>query len=194
MKRRLFLISICCFVAAQSFGQFIIGLTYGVGGYQWDKSPVGNTTRTSGGIFSEIAGLNLGVGNETIRFILEGYEDYAPFTFSVNEFQGMGTFSAGALAKLSLTPFENWNDERKGFSLGVGTEVTKTEISFKKEEYIRGDWYTTKYAYLAYSWYRESDHTAAQMDVFGKVGIGNHSAMRFEAGIRVSALFVFERN
>ena len=184
MKRKLAVISVCCLIAAKSFGQLLVGFTYGVGAYQWDRFPVGNSTKAAGGFFSEIAGLNVGVGNETFRLILEGYEDYAPFTFSLKEFQGMGTFSAGALAKLSLTPFEgSWSSNRHGFSIGAGIETTRPELYFRNKD-VRRDWYSTKYGYIAYSIYGDGGNVAAQRDIFCKVGIGSHSALRLELGIR----------
>jgi hypothetical protein len=181
MKRKLFFISICCLIAATSSAQFLIGFTAGIGGYQWDKSPAGSETKTTGGIFSEIIGLNVGVGNETCRLVLEGYEDYAPFTFSVKEFQGMGTFSAGAMGKLSFT-FGDWSSTRKGFSLGAGVETSRTEMHFRKKE-VERDWYPTKYGYVAYSTLNEND---VQADFFAKVGVGSHSVMRMEVGLRLS--------
>jgi hypothetical protein len=175
---------ICCFITVKSFGQFFLGVTGGIGAYQWDKVPVDNSMKTSGGIFSEILGFNLGVGNETFRFILEGYEDYAPFTFSMDEFQGMGTLSVGAMVKLSLTPFGDSWDAKKGFSLGLGIETTKTELHFRNRDVIR-NWNPTKFGYIAYSLF-DDDEIPVQMDVFCKAAIGNHPAMRMEIGLRAS--------
>jgi hypothetical protein len=184
MKRKLFIISVCCLIAAKSLGQVLIGFTYGIGAYQWDRFPVENSTKTIGGLFSEIVGLNVGAGDETFRFVLEGYEEYAPFEFSIEEFQGMGTFSAGALAKLSLTPFEErYGSDRHGFSIGAGIETTYHELHFRNEDVSR-NWNPTKYGYIAYTKYIDKDNVPVQQDIFCKVGIGSHSSMRIELGIR----------
>ncbi|MDR2388887.1 MAG: hypothetical protein LBD89_03760 [Tannerellaceae bacterium] len=189
MKKSFFIL-IGCLLAANAPAQLLLGATAGIGAYQLDKSPVENSTKNTGGIFSEIVGLNLGVGNETVRLVVEGYEDYAPFTFSLRNFQGMGTFSAGAMGKLSFTFKDYWSDTAKGFSLGLGLEASRTELHFRKED-LRRDWYSTKYAYLAYSTYKETDFLGVQVDYFGKAGLGNSSVMRLEVGVRVSYYFFF---
>jgi hypothetical protein len=186
-KRRMLLVALCCLMAAGASGQFFVGGTAGVGLYQWDKSPVENATKATGGLFSEIAGPNVGIGDETFRFVLEGYQEWAPFTFSIKEFQGMGTFSAGALAKLSLTFSDGWNS-RKGFSLGVGIETSRAELQFRDRD-VKRHWYPTRYGYLAYSMFDDNGSRAIQTDVFCKAGFGSHSVMRMEVGIRYNVFF-----
>jgi hypothetical protein len=188
MKKKLLFTLICCFMAARSMGQFFLGATAGFGIYQWDKAPVDNSTKTSGGVLSEIFGLNLGAGNETFRLLVESYEDFAPFSFSLKKFQGMGTFSAGSMAKLSLTPYGN-SLRNEGFSLGVGIETTKSELYFKD---VKRDWYPTKYGYIAYSLFQKT-RIPTQTDLFCKVGIGDHSARRVEVGIRVNYFLFWRR-
>jgi hypothetical protein len=191
MKKVLFT-AVCCLATVMSFGQVLAGVTVGTSLYKWDKNPTTGSVeynRAAGGIFSEIVGLNLGLGNDKFRFILEGYETYAPFTFNLKKFAGMGTFSGGAMAKISVTPFEH-RDGNRGFSLGAGIEMTRTEISFRKKELER-DWFPIKYGYLAYSVCEEDGHTLTQTDWFGKVGIGENSAIGFEVGVRRSFLLGF---
>jgi hypothetical protein len=176
-------------IVTSSFGQFLAGITLGIDAYRWDRIPMNQTDGkkiSTGGIFSETIGLNLGFGNEKYRFLLDGYQNYAPFSFSLSKFQGMGTFSGGAMARISFTPFEGESDN-KGFTLGVGIETNKAEIFFRKEDVTR-KWFPTKYVYMAYSMCGDVHGAFLQGDYFVKVGKGDYSALNFELGIRCSIL------
>jgi hypothetical protein len=97
----------------------------------------------------------------------------------------MGTFSVGAMGKLSFTFDNDWGNIGKGFSLGVGIETSRTELHFRKED-VERDWYPTKFAYIAYSTFNDEEPVGIQVDYFGKVGLGSHSVMRIEVGLRMS--------
>ncbi|MDR3250060.1 MAG: hypothetical protein LBT42_00135, partial [Tannerella sp.] len=171
MRKMLFTLIGCTMIAAASYGQVIFGLTGGLSGYRWDRNPAVegvSEKNSSGGIFGEILGLNLGLGNEKCRFLLEGYESYSPFTFNAKKFKGMGTFSGGAMARLSITPFGDSWDGNKGFSVGAGLEAIRTDLHFQKKDTER-DWFPVKYVYVAYSSCKENNGLLEEMNIFGKL-------------------------
>lgn len=203
------LIFIVCY-AAVSFSQVHMGTTFGASFYRWDKNPTTNSPElksSSGGVPSIIGGLHLMAGNTNYRVVFEGYGNFSPFAFDINQFKGMGTFSYGGLAKFSITPWESSGEfiistqsrskssyryqenPNGGFSVGFGWEKTKTELYFtpKNHKEMTRDWYAVPYGYLAYSMFG----VGSQMDVFLKFGVGSNSSRNFEIGIKTNINNIF---
>jgi hypothetical protein len=175
-----------------------MGLTIGGSFYRWDKNPTTNSPEltSSSGSSSLLLGLHLMVGNPDYRFIVEGYGDFAPFSFDIGQIKGMGSFSYGGLAKLSITPWvknvnftvqtgskvRRSNEAHTGLSIGIGYEQTKTELYLIKEQYknMKRDWYGNFYGYLAYS----LNSIGSQMDIFVKFGGGKKSSYTVGLGIK----------
>jgi hypothetical protein len=166
----------CICLALQSYAQFDLGLTTGAAAYRWDKNPSTNSPEyknSSGSVLiNPLLGLHAKVGNESFRLTVEGYGEFAPFSYDMNQKKGYGTFAYGSLAKISIG----------GFTFGAGIEQVKTELYWRPDEYenMTRDRYQLLYGYIALSDY-EPTH---QNDLFLKVGIGKNSAFGLEVGFK----------
>ena len=189
----------CIMIANSSFGQFFLsnekllaGLSGGVDVYRWDRIPTNQTEGqkiSNGGVISLNLGVSVGYGNEKYRFLIDGYSNYVPLSFSLKKFNGMGSNSFGTLVKFSITPF-GIKGNKKGFTIGIGGEDNEIDLYFRKKDIIREP-FSTVYVYIAYSKIAASDGIPQQLDIFAKVGKGDYSALNIEFGIKFT---IFDAN
>lgn len=144
------LLILLLFTFTRSNAQVGLGLVYASDLYQWYANPVVegvDAKRSSGAAISSIAlGPKLWMGGNSFSFSLEAQANFAPFSFDVNEYKGLGAVAFPLLGKFNFGAASGFNEDKLlGWSIGGGIQYNRTELFglTQKFDHIERDFFPT---------------------------------------------------
>lgn len=190
------IISFFLFISLSHSQNIGIGLELEASVYQWHKKP---NTITGGSSSAQLLafpaiGPKIWFGDwEEYTISLEGKVDFAPFSFNIDEYYGMGAISFPVILKGNFSPFDPpaHNNGFTKIGIGIGTQWSKVDIYARPDflNSIPNPFFITYIGELSCQLVigngRNSDQ-GISFEIFSRAGWGKQGARTFGLGLKVN--------
>lgn len=163
-----------------------VGVTYGADVYQHFRNPGIASDSLKYGLGSALFNFNIGpkfwMGVRDFSMSIEGQIGFAPFALDIDQYKGLGAFYFPVAVGLNYRGLSTFR-EAGGWGLGLaaGTQFTRTDVYFLKEEFedIDRSFYQTIFGQLNFGFGSKYSSIFAYV----RYGEGEMEAQNWNVGV-----------